>query len=483
MKLVTIALAVAMSPFMDVQAQTPFGAVATPESQGVSSRAILSWIEACEETAATNGFRHGFLHGFVIVRHGKLVAEGSWRPHDTLNEPHMLYSHSKSFTSTAVGFLVDDGRLDLDERVVDLLPDSLPGTLSDNLRQLRVRDLLTMNMGADRTDAERDDTAGDWVKAILANGFQHAPGTRFKYDSAATHLLAAIVERRSGKRLMDFLRERLFVPLGMTSPWSTTSPMGIACGGWGMNMTTRDIAVFGQFLLQKGVWKGRRLLSEDWITLATSKQTRSNRRNREVVVGAKAIDSGDDWAQGYGFQFWRCQHGAFRADGAAGQLTVVFPSEDAVVSINAGLGNMQRELDLIWKHLLPAFAAAPLPPDVEAQMELKRKCESLALPLYDSHPKVFEGMDAAEIVAVDGGWRLQRGDAVLDVGAGGWKITEWRFTDDNVEPIFGKCGVRKIAATGKTDELGRLEVTWQMLGGIGHGSFKVVDKEACHADK
>ena len=314
--MITIALAVALSPFMGVRAQTPFGAVATPESQGVSSRAILSWIEACEETAATNGFRHGFLHGFVIVRHGKVVAEGSWRPHDTLNEPHMLYSHSKSFTSTAVGFLVDDGRLDLDERVVDLLPESLPGTLSDNLRQLRVRDLLTMNMGADRTDAERDDTAGDWVKAILANGFQHAPGTRFKYDSAATHLLAAIVERRSGKRLMDFLRERLFVPLGMASPWSTTSPTGIACGGWGMNMTTRDIAVFGQFLLQKGVWKGQRLLSEDWISLATSKQTRS----KEIVVGAKTIGSGDDWAQGYGFQFWRGQHGAFRADGASGQV-------------------------------------------------------------------------------------------------------------------------------------------------------------------
>ena len=92
MKLMTIGLAVALSPFMGVRAQTPFGAIATPESQGVSSRAILSWIEACEETAATNGFRHGFLHGFVIVRHGKLIAEGSWRPHDTLNEPHMLYS-------------------------------------------------------------------------------------------------------------------------------------------------------------------------------------------------------------------------------------------------------------------------------------------------------------------------------------------------------------------------------------------------------
>ena len=156
-----IAVGVRCDASVTVETPTQFN-VATPESQGVSSRAILRWIDACEETASTNGFRHGFLHGFVIVRHGRVIAEGSWRPHDTLNEPHMLYSHSKSFTSTAVGFLVDDGRLDLDERVVDLFPDALPENPSDNLRQMRVRDLLTMNMGADRTDAERDDTAGDW---------------------------------------------------------------------------------------------------------------------------------------------------------------------------------------------------------------------------------------------------------------------------------------------------------------------------------
>jgi len=442
---------------------------ATPESQGVPSRAILQWIDACETTSATNGFRGGFLHGFVIVRHGKVIAEGSWAPQDTLHEPHMLYSHSKSFTSTAIGFLVDDGRLDLDERVVDIFPDKTPAQPCENRRQLRVRDLLTMNVGADRTDSERDDIRGDWVRAFLANEFQHAPGTGFKYDSGATHVLAAIVERKTGRRMMDFLGERLFRPLGMTSPWSTTSPTGVACGGWGMNMTTRDLATFGQFLLRKGEWEGTRLLSSEWIDLATCRQTWSGK----IVVAAQTIGSGSDWAQGYGFQFWRCRHGAFRADGAAGQLTVVFPKEDAVVSVHAGLGDMQRELDLIWQHLLPAFGGARLPEDAADREKLAAKCAALALPLEDATTETFMDMDMAAAARTSDGWTLVRGDRRLAVGDGKWKTTEWTFTDDLVEPLFAWCGKRRIAANGRLDAKGELVVSWQMLGGIRHGRFTV----------
>ena len=446
---------------------------ASPEMRGVSSRAILNWIGACETTSATNGFGGGYLHGFVIMRHGKVIAEGSWAPQDTLNEPHMLYSHSKSFTATAIGFLVDDGKLDIDERIVDIFPDKIPAQPSDNLRQLRVRDLLTMNAGAEKTDAERNDIRGDWIRAILANEFQHAPGTVFRYDSAATHLLAAIVERKSGRKLMEFLGERLFRPLGMTSPWSTTSPEGVACGGWGMNMTTRDMAKFGQFLLQKGVWEGRRLLSSEWIELATARQTWSS----EIVVASKTIGSGSDWAQGYGFQFWRCRHGAFRADGASGQLTVVFPKEDAVVSVNAGLGDMQRELDLIWQYLLPAFDDEVLPEDPTAFSALAAKCATLALPLDDPSSKPFLDMDKAEVERTSDGWVLFKDGRRLAVGDGKWATTEWRFSDDLVEPLFEWCGTRKIAANGRLDEEGALLVSWQFLGGVAHGCFKVVNSD------
>lgn len=443
---------------------------ASPESQGVSSAAIQRWIEACENDAATNRFGNGYVHGFVILRHGRLIAEGTWAPQDTLKRPHMLYSHSKSFTSTAVGFLVDDGRLDLDRRVVSLFPDAAPAEPSENLRQVRVRDLLTMNLGADRTDAERDDIAGDWVKALLKNKIDREPGTGFKYDSGATHLLAAIVEKISGKPLMDFLKERLFDPLGMTSPWSTVSPTGVACGGWGMNMTTRDLARFGQFLLQEGRWGGRQLLSREWVRLATARQTWSG----GIVVQAQTIGSGSDWGQGYGFQFWRCRHGAYRADGAAGQLTVVFPEQDAVVSVHAGLGDMQRELDLIWTHLLPAFGPAPRAADAAAEARLRAKCDSLALPLEGNGNAVFEGFDAASVEPGAAGWTLVRKDGRrLAVGRGAWAVTRWTFNDSNVEPLFANCGTHEIAANGRLLPDGSLSVTWQFLGGIRHGRFSV----------
>ncbi len=443
--------------------------MASPESQGVPSEAIARWIVACEEGAATNYFGKGYLHGFVIVRHGRTIAEGSWAPQNTLERPHMLYSHSKSFTSTAIGFLVDDGKIDLDRRVVSFFPDKAPANPSENLRQVRVRDLLTMNLGADHTDAERDDIAGDWVKAMLHNKIDREPGTGFKYDSGATHLLAAIVEKVSGRPMMDFLRERLFDPLGMRSPWSTVSPTGVACGGWGMNMTTRDLARFGQFLLQEGRWGDRQLLSREWVRLATGRQTWSG----GIVVHSKTIGSGSDWNQGYGFQFWRCRHDAYRADGAAGQYTIVMPEQDAVVSINAGLGNMQRELDLVWKYLLPAFGPAPLPERPEAERALRAKCAKLALPTVGNTPGAFEGFDSATAEPSPDGWTLVKGDRRLSVGKSGWAVTRWTFDNTNVEPLFRNCGIHEIAAVGHLTPDGTLSVTWQFLDGIRHGRFEV----------
>ena len=256
----------------------------------------------------------------------------------------------------------------------------------------------------------------------------------------------------------------------MTSPWSTVSPTGVACGGWGMNMTTRDLARFGQFLLQEGRWDGRQLLSREWVRLATARQTWSG----GIVVQAQTIGSGSDWGQGYGFQFWRCRHGAYRADGAAGQLTVVFPEQDAVVSVHAGLGDMQRELDLIWTHLLPAFGPAPRAADAAAEARLRAKCDSLALPLEGNGNAVFEGFDAASVEPGATGWTLVRKDGRrLAVGRGAWAVTRWTFNDSNVEPLFANCGTHEIAANGRLLPDGSLSVTWQFLGGIRHGRFSV----------
>ena len=228
---------------------------AKPESQGLSSRAILEWLDACERDYPAWA-ESGALHGFVIVLRGKTIAEGSWKPFNTLEETHMLYSHSKSFTSTAIGFLVEEGKLDLDERVAEIFPELLPAKITENFKSMRVRDLLTMNIGA-RWDHKISD-CDDWARTFFGKELEKQPGTGFKYDSDATYMLAAIVEKRSGEKLMDYLDKRLFKKIGIEKAWSTFSPQGIACGGWGMNMTTREMARFGLCYLQNGRWGDKR---------------------------------------------------------------------------------------------------------------------------------------------------------------------------------------------------------------------------------
>lgn len=345
---------------------------ATPESQGVSSRAILNWIDACEKKF--DGVKEGRIHGFTIVRHGKVIASGSWQPFDTLKTSHQLWSHSKAFTSTAIGFLVDEGKLKLDEKLVDIFPEDLPAKVSGNLAKLRVRDCLTMNAG--KAPHVLGNSPESWKKVFFRQPFLYEPGTRFWYDSDATFMLAAIVEKRSGRSLMDYLHSRLFSKIGITTARSGVSPEGIACGGWGMMMTTPDLARFGQFYLQKGRWGARQLLSTNWIDQATSRQTWSG----NIVLDEKRLASGNDWQQGYGFQFWRCRHNCYRADGAAGQFTIVMPESDAVVSIHAGVNDTQGELDLVWDYLLPAMKKAPLPEDPVAYDALVKRCAALKVP-------------------------------------------------------------------------------------------------------
>ena len=358
---------------------------ATPESQGISSKAILKWIDVTEK--AFDGVHEGSMHGFVIVRHGKTIAEGSWKPFDTLNETHMLYSHSKSFTSSAIGFLADEGKIDLDERIVDLFSNEVPAQVSKNLSELRVRDLLTMNVGK-KDHLLRN--GGDWVKEFLSNDFVRVPGKGFKYDSDATYMLAAIVEKKSGEKMMDYLKRKMFDKIGITKAWTTYSPQGIPCGGWGMNMTTRELARFGQLYLNRGVWNGEQLLSPDWVSLATTRQTWCN----GITIQSQTIGSGSDWNQGYGFQFWRCRHGAYRADGASGQLTVVMPEQDAVLSVHAGLGNMQTELNLLWDNLLPGMKDAPLPENPAVQKKLADRLARLEIKIpglnHELGPRAYD---------------------------------------------------------------------------------------------
>ena len=429
---------------------------ATPESRGVPSEAILKFIDGCEKTFDAGDL--GAMHGFVIVRHGKVIAEGSWKPFDTLNETHMLYSHSKSFTSSAIGLLADRGKIDLDERIVDIFSNEVPAKVSENLAQLRVRDLLTMNVGK-KDHLLRD--GGDWVKEFLSKDFFRKPGTGFKYDSDATYMLAAIVEKKSGMKMMDYLQKNMFDQIGITKAWTTCSPQGIPCGGWGMNMTTRELARFGQLYLNRGDWDGKRVLSSDWVSLATTRQTWSGWQN----VGVKALGEGTDWEQGYGFQFWRCRHGAYRADGAGGQYTVVIPEKDMVVSAHAGLGDFPKELDLIWDNLLPVLKDAPLAENPSAQKKLADRLAKLAIkpvefararkwttPFEFSLRENSRGFKSVRFDPKDGGGCIctlvtRAGEQKFPAGTGEWQEGSIRIDTENYEGLGAYIGEHKTMAS------------------------------------
>ena len=319
----------------------------TPEREGISSAALLRFVAAAD--SAIDG-----MNSVMIVRHGRVVAEGWWSPYEA-STPHVMYSLSKSFTSTAVGFAIAEGKFTLDDQVLRFFPDEAPASPSDNLRAMRVRDLLRMATGHQTepsmlVPADSSMRDASWVRRFFAHPVAFKPGTHFLYNSPATYMVSAIVQKTTGQTVRDYLTPRLFEPLGIARPTWSTSPEGISAGAYGLNVRTEDIAKLGQLYLQHGVWNGKQLLPAGWADTATARQT----SNGSIPTS--------DWDQGYGFQFWRSRHG-YRGDGAFGQYMLVLPEQDAVVAITSGVRDMQSVMTLVWNMLLPAMQASPLADD------------------------------------------------------------------------------------------------------------------------
>ena len=331
-------LALLVLPMALARAQSPLPR-ATPESQGVSSEKLKEFIESLHAKVNT-------MHSVMVVRHGHVIAEGWWAP-QTPETRHLLWSLSKSFTSTAVGLAIAEGKLSLDDEVLKFFPDKAPEQPSKNLSQMRLRDLLRMATGHETEPRMPAD--GDWVKAFLAHPVPFKPGTHFRYNTPATFMQSAMVQKATGQTVLEYLKPRLFDPLGISGHEWGANPQGITLGGYGLAARTEDIAKFGQLYLQKGQWNGKQLVPAAWVDQATARQT-SN--------GSNPLS---DWDQGYGYQFWRCRHGAFRGDGAKGQFCVVLPGQDTVVAMTADTGDMQGELNVVWDKLLNELGDKPLP--------------------------------------------------------------------------------------------------------------------------
>ena len=332
----------------------------TPEEQGVSSHALLQFVEEADK-------KIDVMNSIMIVRHGQVITEGWWAPYDSKTR-HELYSLSKSFTSTAVGLAITEGKLSLDDQVLKFFPDDAPAEPSNNLKNMRVRDLLCMSTGHQSEPALAASTQ-PWTKTFLAHPVPHKPGTHFMYNTPATYMLSAIVQKVTGKTVLEYLQPRLFEPLGIQNPTWGMSPQGTSLGGYGLNVRTEDIAKFGQLYLQKGKWGERQLLPATWVTQATSRQT------------SNGSSPSSDWDQGYGYQFWRCRHGCYRGDGAFGQFCIVMPEQDAVVVVTSGVKDMQAILNLVWDKLLPEMKAGSLSADSEGLQKLKARLASLSVPV------------------------------------------------------------------------------------------------------
>ena len=285
------------------------------------------------------------LHSLMILRHGHVIASGWWEPYGP-DRPHLLYSLSKSFTSTGAGLAIAEGLLDLDATVLSYFPELDSCVTDPRSRAMLVRHLLSMSSGhlADTWPAAPEADRDQPVRGFLRMPPDRDPGTVFAYNQSCTYTLATIIQRVTGQPLIDYLRPRLFEPIDIDAAAWDEFPPGQALGFTGLYVTTDAIARLGELYLRKGQWHGRQVIPGEWVAAAT---------RAHVATSPTATP---DWRQGYGFQFWMSRHG-YRGDGAFGQFCLVLPEHDAVVAITAGTENMQGILDAVWEHVLPAFSA------------------------------------------------------------------------------------------------------------------------------
>ena len=292
------------------------------------------------------------IHGIMVLQHGKVILSNWWEGHSP-EEKHIMMSVTKSFTSMAVGMLVEEGRLDIEAPVLSFFPDEAPENPSENMKLMKVKHLLTMTTGFDAGTGKE----GRFVGRYLAMEPKYLPGTHFCYDSNASHMLSAIVQKITGEKMADFLAPRLFEPLGIVAPKWSTSREGITHGGFGLEITTEDMARFGLMLLHKGKFAGRQVVPAGWIQQATSWkcESRPSGSNPESLSASGITFENSDWRRGYGYQFWLTSHNAYRATGAYAQFIIVLPEKDAVIVHTAHTKQTEKQsaLDLIWQHLYP----------------------------------------------------------------------------------------------------------------------------------
>lgn len=424
-----------------------------PADAGVSSRAVHRLLDDLAE-------REVEMHSLMVLRGGAVVVEGWWAPYRA-DRPHLLYSLSKSFTSTAIGLLVADGRLDLHDRLVDLLAPWAPPEPSERVAAMTVGHALTMTTGHTVDPIfpmlgwAMEHRSDDWLTGFFQLEPGAAPGSVFTYNQLATYCLSRIVTERTGERVVDYLRPRLFEPLGIEGARWLTDGRGHDWGFSGLHVTTEDIARFGRMILGGGTVEGRQIVPNGWVADATRAQVPNDRAHR----AADDPEANPDWLQGYGYQYWMSRRG-FRGDGALGQFCLVWPDDDVLVVTTAAAADMQGLIDRIEEHLAPGLDR-PTPDDDD---RLAERMASLSLTPVTDHGGPAEPVAATNAAGgaarrlrsvslrtADTGWVLdldhKHAPGSIGIGRGRWIDGAW--PGDPALPV---------AASGGWDPDGRFTV-------------------------
>lgn len=345
----------------------------TPEEQGVPSKALITLFDSLYMMPQTD------IHSMIVMRQGKVVGEFYPAPFGP-EYAHTQYSSSKTLVSLAAGIAMDENRLDLNDRVATFFPELLPDTVSVNLAKMTVRDLLTMTSGV-KPDWNMRNKVTDWVRTFLSKPVTNTPGEVFAYDSMVTYMISAIVQKVTGKTVLEYLYEKLFNHMGITDAQWEISPEGINTGGWGLHITSESLAKIGQMWLDKGVWNGKQLVSAEWIE----------------QMSAKHSNGGD---YGYGYQTWQCAYPtAVRADGALGQYVIVVPEKDVVIVLTeASFTNGKPQRGLIWNGFLPALSDTPLPASKDYEtLKKKQAAYTLATPAGKENSSLMKKVEGRKI--------------------------------------------------------------------------------------
>lgn len=406
----------------------------TPEEVGIDSASIAEF----ERRIRERGIGH---QGYMFYRHGKLAASSIASPYRATDKRH-VYSISKSWTSTAIGIAVDEGLIKLDDRLISFFPDELPEKIGGNLAAMTLRHVLSMNTG------HETDTVGrvasrepGWSKRFLALDVENVPGTHFAYNSTATYMLSAVITRVTGMRMVDYLKPRLFNPLGISDVWWEESADGVNDGGWGIHVSPEDMLKLGVLYLNRGVWNGMRILSESYIDEATS------------AVSDNSSNGNIDWKLGYGYQWWRCQHNCYRGDGAFGQYIIVSPEKDSAAVIISEEGDMQSILDIYWDTVFAGMKDQPLPePTVKYETEVKPfmippvySGESIQPTIYHID-KNFTDISEISLRSVGENLILKLGGGIeksveIVCGAGEWEYNHFDNCPMSPTQLFGSLAI------------------------------------------